>query len=59
MAHCFPYLSTQQVPVTTESIGHPYALQEAYEAARATPPFTRKVNHQGSVMDFIWCRCGH
>lgn len=44
-----------QVPVTTEAIAHPYALQEVYEMARAVPPFTRKVVEDGCVMDFIWC----
>lgn len=46
-----------QVPVTSESVSHPYALHEVYEVARAVPPFTRKVSSSGgAVMDFIWCR---
>lgn len=44
--------------MTSEAIAHPYALHEAYEVAKATPRFTRKVNPHGAVMDFLWCRWG-
>ena len=44
--------------MTREAVAHPYALQEAYEAARAPPPFTRKANANDALIDFIWLRCG-
>lgn len=43
-----------QVPTTTVTIAHPFALREAYESANCRPPFTRKVGREHAVLDFIW-----
>lgn len=41
-----------QVPTTTVTIAHPFALREAYEAAGCRQPFTRKVGPRG--MGLCW-----
>jgi hypothetical protein len=50
-----PIPAAPQVPVTKETIAHPFALHEAYEAAGFRPPFTRKVPGSAAVLDFLWC----
>ena len=44
-----------QVPVTNQTIAHPFALHDAYEAGGLTGGYyTHRVGPQASVLDFIW-----
>lgn len=42
-----PWPRPRQVPTTTVTIAHPFALREAYESANCRQPFTRKVGSVG------------
>ena len=48
-----------QDSATDHDIDQPFELVDAYEAANAEPPFTRKVNkHAGARLDFVWVSPG-
>ena len=39
---------------TKEAIEHPFALQDVYAEAHASPPYTRNVDGRGARLDFLW-----